>query len=228
MSVACTVPSLYQCTKCWGKGSVGDGEKTKGKRLGYWKALSACVLSRFSRVRLFATLGTVVCQDPLSMGFSRQEYTGVGCHSLLQKIFLTQGSNWSLLRLLHFRWILYCWATWGGLEGLNWNQKLAFQERGSDRQRGMGFVWGMEGALSGIQTPVQKLNSDLSSVLRIASLLWLPIWLPDPWYIAYSNKTKKFFLFKLLYFEIIVDSPAVVRNNSGFLKNIFFNEIIFT
>ena len=39
----------------------------------------------------------------------------------------------------------------------------------------MGFVWGMEGALSGIQTPVRELNSDLSSVLRIASLLWLPI-----------------------------------------------------
>ena len=31
--------------------------------------------------------------------------TGVGCHSLLQGIFLTQGSN---LCLLHCRWILYC------------------------------------------------------------------------------------------------------------------------
>ena len=29
------------------------------------------------------------CQAPLSMGFSRQ----VGCHSLFQGIFLTQGSN---------------------------------------------------------------------------------------------------------------------------------------
>ena len=28
----------------------------------------------FSHVRLFATVGTVVCQAPLSMGFSRQEY----------------------------------------------------------------------------------------------------------------------------------------------------------
>ena len=34
----------------------------------------ACVLSHFSRVRLFATLWTVACQSPLSMGFSRQEY----------------------------------------------------------------------------------------------------------------------------------------------------------
>ena len=33
-----------------------------------------CVLSRFSRVRLFATLWTVAYQVPPSMGFSRQEY----------------------------------------------------------------------------------------------------------------------------------------------------------
>ena len=35
---------------------------------------SACTVSRFSRVQLFATLGTVAHQAPLSMGFSRQEY----------------------------------------------------------------------------------------------------------------------------------------------------------
>ena len=32
----------------------------------------------------------------------------MGCHALLQGIFLTQGSNLCLLRC---RWILYCWAT---------------------------------------------------------------------------------------------------------------------
>ena len=32
-----------------------------------------CVLSRFSRARLFVTLWTVARQAPLSMGFSRQE-----------------------------------------------------------------------------------------------------------------------------------------------------------
>ena len=37
-----------------------------------------CVLSRFSRVQLFATLWTAV---PLSMGFSRREYwSGLPCH----------------------------------------------------------------------------------------------------------------------------------------------------
>ena len=38
------------------------------------ETLLPCVLGRFSRVQLFATLWTVICQDPLSMGFSRQEY----------------------------------------------------------------------------------------------------------------------------------------------------------
>ena len=32
------------------------------------------VLSRYIRVRLFATLWTGACQAPLSMGFSKQEY----------------------------------------------------------------------------------------------------------------------------------------------------------
>ena len=39
-----------------------------------------CMLSRFSRVRLFATLWTVACQASLSMGFSRQEdWSGLPC-----------------------------------------------------------------------------------------------------------------------------------------------------
>ena len=36
--------------------------------------------------------GTVACQAPLSMEFSRQEYWS-GCHFLLQRIFPTQGVN---------------------------------------------------------------------------------------------------------------------------------------
>ena len=45
-----------------------------------------------SHVRLFATPWTVAYKSPQSMEFSRQN-TGVGCHFLLQGIFLTQGSN---------------------------------------------------------------------------------------------------------------------------------------
>ena len=39
-----------------------------------------CVLSRFSRVQLFATLWAVAHQAPLSRGFSRQQYwSGLPC-----------------------------------------------------------------------------------------------------------------------------------------------------
>ena len=37
--------------------------------------------------------------------------TGVGCCTLLQGIFLTQGLNSCLLKILYCRWILYHWAT---------------------------------------------------------------------------------------------------------------------
>jgi len=54
-------------------------------------------------VQFFATPWTVDHQGPLSLGFSKQN-TGVGCHSLLQGIFLTQGLNPGLS---HCRQILY-------------------------------------------------------------------------------------------------------------------------
>ena len=57
----------------------------------------ACVLSR---VLIFVTPEwTVACQAPLSMDFPGRN-TGVGCHFLLQGVFLIQG-------LLHCRKILY-------------------------------------------------------------------------------------------------------------------------
>ena len=49
-------------------------------------------LSRFSRVRLFVTEWTVVCQAPLSIGFPRQ-----GLPFPAPGIFLTQGSNLGVL-----------------------------------------------------------------------------------------------------------------------------------
>ena len=55
----------------------------------------------------FVTSQTVAHQDPLSMGFPRNTGVGcntVGCHVLLQGIFLTQGLN---LCLLHCSQILY-------------------------------------------------------------------------------------------------------------------------
>ena len=55
-------------------------------------SLHTCALSRFSCVRLFATLRTTACQAPLFKGFPAKD-TGVGCHLLFQGIFPTQGWN---------------------------------------------------------------------------------------------------------------------------------------
>ena len=63
----------------------------------------------------------VALQAPLSVEFFRQEY-GVGCHFLLQGIFLIQGSNPGLLHCRHIlshlshqgTWLYHlfiCWAT---------------------------------------------------------------------------------------------------------------------
>ena len=64
---------------------------------------SASQCELLNRVRPFATAGTAAHQAPLSVGFSRQEHWS-GCHSFLQRIFLSQGSNQSLL---HCRQTLY-------------------------------------------------------------------------------------------------------------------------
>ena len=45
--------------------------------------MCACVLNCFSCDQLFATLWTIAHQDPLSMGFSRQEHwSGLPCSPL--------------------------------------------------------------------------------------------------------------------------------------------------
>ena len=66
------------------------------------QCVCACLLSRFSW--LFAALWNIARQAPFAIGFSRiLEYsknTGVGCHLLLQGIFLTQRLN---LHLLHWQ-----------------------------------------------------------------------------------------------------------------------------
>ena len=55
----------------------------------------------FSVVSDVLTLWTTTLQAPLPMEFFRKN-TEVGCHFLLQGIFLTQGSNRHLLCLLHW------------------------------------------------------------------------------------------------------------------------------
>ena len=62
---------------------------------------------------------------------SSSKNTGVGCHAPLQGIFPTQGSNLSLLRPLHSRWILYHYHHQGspliGLEiSVYWDTPLLY------------------------------------------------------------------------------------------------------
>ena len=77
-----------------------------------WKDISnrACAQS-FSHVWVFATLLTIACQAPLSMGFSGKN-TGVACHFLLQGIFPTQELNKYLMCFLHCKQILYPLRHW--------------------------------------------------------------------------------------------------------------------
>ena len=98
--------------------------------------------------------GTVACQAPLSVGFSRQD-TGVGCHFLLQGIFPTQESN---LHLLHCRQILYLLS----YEGSPWYQG-SFQRTGcgeAARRRGsrsrLPKCLGLFVAFSGLQHLSEK------------------------------------------------------------------------
>ena len=68
-----------------------------------------CALYKaFSHFQLFATPWTVPARLLCPWNFPGKN-TGVGCHFLLQRIFPAQGSN---LCFLHYRWILYHWATW--------------------------------------------------------------------------------------------------------------------
>ena len=58
----------------WGGKESDTTERLSFPFLFLFMCIFACILSLFSRVRLFATPWTVAHQAPLSMGFSRQEY----------------------------------------------------------------------------------------------------------------------------------------------------------
>ena len=83
--------------------------------LNFWWECYACELGHFSHVWLFATLWTVACQAPLSIGFSKQEYwcgfpypTGVSSQPKDQTCI-------SYVSCIG-RQVLYHWATWGAIQ----------------------------------------------------------------------------------------------------------------
>ena len=69
------------------------------------------LLGCFSHVWLLTTHELCVACRLLFPVDSPGKNTVVACHVLLQGIFLIQGLNLHLLRLLHCRQILYCWVT---------------------------------------------------------------------------------------------------------------------
>ena len=92
---------------------------SEGARTGRQRAVSVCVESGCPLMAAAAAVSLQSCPtlcDPMDCslpgssvhGILQGKNTGVGCHALLQGIFLTQGLNpWHLLCLLHFRQILY-------------------------------------------------------------------------------------------------------------------------
>ena len=62
-----------------------------------------CVLSHFSHVQPFAIPWIAGSPRLLCPWNFRGKNTGVGCHALLQRIFLTQGSDPCLLCFLHWQ-----------------------------------------------------------------------------------------------------------------------------
>ena len=70
----------------------------------YITSISVCCSWSLSCVRLFGTPWKSSLSGSFFHGNSPGKKTGVGCRALLQGIFLTRGSNPSLL---HCRWILY-------------------------------------------------------------------------------------------------------------------------
>ena len=92
------------------QGNVCSGVKRRAGLESTVKCLYVYVLSHSvatDSLRLYRPY--VACQAPLAWN-SPGKNTGVGCHALLQGIFLTQGSNPHLLYLLHCMWILNSWA----------------------------------------------------------------------------------------------------------------------
>ena len=111
--------------------------------------------------------------------------TGVGCHTLLQGGFLTQGLN---LGLPHCRWILYCLSHQGNPWILEWGDMPS--SRGSSESRdwtqvshtaGRFFtLWATREAPVVIQICMWYRDVELHTHIRSVSVPWFWEWHPTP------------------------------------------------
>ena len=112
---------------------ISQGKSGGAERWVWLKQLEdvhAYPLSRFSPVRLFATVWTIAHQDPLSMD-SPGKNTGVGCPALLQGVFPTQGLK---LGNLHGRQMLYHWGISEALENVTFRELKEAQSNQIERE----------------------------------------------------------------------------------------------
>ena len=66
--------NLPHCRQILYHRDTGETTEVTTNSIEIQRTIVVVVGSRFSRVRLFVIPGTIACQAPLSMGFSRQEY----------------------------------------------------------------------------------------------------------------------------------------------------------
>ena len=99
----------------WFSSSSGMPAQQNWTHRRWWEIVKSQSYS-LSLVWLFVTPWTVAWEATLSIKFSRQG-SGVGCHSFLQGIFLTQELNPGLL---YWRQILYHLSHQGSLRILEW------------------------------------------------------------------------------------------------------------
>ena len=97
---------LHPCLLYWQVGSLLLSYQGSLPSEKFWSKFHlSCTVSgakSLSHVWLFATLWTVACQALCSWDFPGKN-TGVGCHFLLQGIYLSQGLNPHLLHLLQWQ-----------------------------------------------------------------------------------------------------------------------------
>ena len=106
--------------------------------------LHACVLSCFSNVWLFATLQTVACQSPLSMGFCRQVYWSALPPPLPWYVYYTTNQENNYHQLLNFARAIarahYSHKTLLSLGNFQWVQKTVRRKLFQNNQ-GIVYRW---------------------------------------------------------------------------------------